>query len=135
MTAANAAALFAPIPCATEFWNHVHNREKTSVNILFERNVYEVSFRGKPLVVIEVPRADRQDRPVYIGRDMFRGSYRRNGEGDYHCSREAVKSMIRDSCEETADACVIDELLTKDLCPATIKRYRIRFQAQKPSHV
>ena len=118
-----------------EFWDHVHNREKTSVNILFERNVYEVTFRGKPLVVIEVPRADRQDRPVYIGRDMFRGSYRRNGEGDYHCSREAVKSMIRDSCEETADACVLDELLTKDLCPATIKRYRIRFQAQKPSHV
>ena len=27
--------------------------------------------RGRDVVVIEVPRADRQDRPVYIGKDIF----------------------------------------------------------------
>ena len=27
--------------------------------------------RGRDVVVIDVPRADRQDRPVYIGKDIF----------------------------------------------------------------
>jgi len=118
-----------------EFWDVVHNQEKVSCNILYERNVYAVACRGMRIVVVEVPRADRQDRPIYIGGDLYRGSYRRNGEGDYHCSREAVKAMIRDSCEETADACMLDELTVSDLCADTIHRYRTRFQAKKPSHI
>ena len=52
------------------FWDGVNNREKVSVNILFDRHVYSVKCRGRDVVVIEVPRADRQDRPVYIGKDM-----------------------------------------------------------------
>ncbi len=70
------------------FWDGVNNREKVSVNILFDRHVYSVKYRGRDVVVIEVPRADRRERPVYVGRDVFNGAYRRNGEGDYKCSRE-----------------------------------------------
>ena len=106
----NAAALIK------RFWDCVNNREKVSVNILFDRHVYSVKCRGRDVVVIEVPRADRQDRPVYIGKDMFSGSFRRNGEGDYHCPRESVKAMLRDACVETADACLLDELTVDDLC-------------------
>ena len=62
-----------------QFWDSVNNREKVSANILFDRNVYSVDCGGRKLVVIEVPRADRQDRPVYIGKDMFGGTFRRNG--------------------------------------------------------
>ena len=56
-----------------QFWDGVNNREKVNVNILFDRHVYSVKCRGRDVVVIEVPRADRQDRPVYIGKDMFIG--------------------------------------------------------------
>ena len=42
------------------FWDGVNNREKVSVNILFDRHVYSVKCRGRDVVVIEVPRADRQ---------------------------------------------------------------------------
>ena len=62
------------------FWDGVNNREKVSVNILFDRHVYAVKCRGRDVVVIEVPRADRRERPVYVGRDVFNGAYRRNGE-------------------------------------------------------
>ena len=117
------------------FWDGVNNREKVSVNILFDRHVYSVKCRGRDVVVIEVPRADRQDRPVYIGKDMFSGTFRRNGEGDYHCPRESVKAMVRDACVETADACLLDELTIDDLCAKTIRSYRNRFKSKKPEHV
>jgi len=117
------------------FWDGVNNREKVSVNILFDRHVYSVKCRGRDVIVIEVPRADRQDRPVYIGKDMFGGTFRRNGEGDYHCPRESVKAMVRDACVETADACLLEELTVDDLCPKTIRSYRNRFKSKKPEHV
>ena len=125
----NAAALIK------RFWDGVNNREKVSTNILFDRHVYSVKCRGRDVVVIEVPRADRQDRPVYIGKDMFGGTFRRNGEGDYHCPSESVKAMVRDACVETADACLLDELTVDDLYKKTIRSYRNRFKAMRPGHV
>ena len=56
------------------FWDGVNNREKVSVNILFDRHVYFEKYRGRDVVVIEVPRADRRERPVYVGRDVFNGA-------------------------------------------------------------
>ncbi len=32
-----------------------------------------------------VPRAGREQRPVYVGRDPMTGTFRRNDEGDYRC--------------------------------------------------
>jgi len=118
-----------------KFWDCVNNREKVSTNILFDRHVYSVKCRGRDVIVIEVPRADRQDRPVYIGKDMFSGTFRRNGEGDYHCPRESVKAMVRDACVETADACLLDELTVDNLCKKTIRSYRNRFKSKRPGHV
>ena len=61
----NAAALIK------RFWDGVNNREKVSVNILFDRHVYSVKCRGRDVVVIEVPRADRRERPIFLGHDVF----------------------------------------------------------------
>ena len=118
-----------------DIWNAVNNAEKISANVLFNESVYPVEVDGKQLVVVEVPRAERTVRPVYIGADVFKGSYRRNGEGDYHCSRETVEGMIRDKCAETADNCVIDEMTVADLDADTIRRYRMYFSQLRPGHV
>ena len=118
-----------------DIWNAVNNAEKISANVLFNESVYPVEVDGKRLVVVEVPRAERTVRPVYVGADVFKGSYRRNGEGDYHCSRETVEGMIRDKCAETADNCVIDEMTVADLNADTIRRYRMYFSQLRPGHV
>ena len=67
-----------------DLWNAVNNSEKISANVLFNESVYPVEVDGKQLVVVEVPRAERTVRPVYVGADVFKGTYRRNGVGDYH---------------------------------------------------
>lgn len=118
-----------------DIWNAVNNAEKISANVLFNESVYPVEVDGKQLVVVEVPRAERTVRPVFVGTNVFKGTYRRNGEGDYHCSCETVEGMIRDKCAETADNCVLDELTIADLDADSIRRYRMYFSQLRPGHV
>ena len=65
-----------------DIWNAVNNAEQISANVLFNKSVYPVEVDGKQLVVVEVLRAERTVRPVYVGSDVFKGSYRRNCEVD-----------------------------------------------------
>ena len=60
-----------------DFWNIVNNPQKVSVNILLNRMVRVESIGEKEIVVIEVPRAERSVRPVYIGNNPVSGAYRR----------------------------------------------------------
>ena len=99
-----------PERLVADFWNGVNNRAVTNVNILSDQNVQIRESEGNRIVVIEVPRADRHDKPVYIGTDPFAGTYRRNGEGDYRCTREEVLAMLRDQADVTQDARVMEAM-------------------------
>jgi len=117
------------------FWDTINNRNKTNVNILRDSNVYATKIEGKDVIAIEVPRALRQDRPVYIGDNPYEGTYRRNGEGDYRCTKEEVNGMIRDASDVTQDRLVLDKHSIESLDKDTITRYRMRFSNLKPDHV
>ena len=79
------------------FWDNVNNKNVVNINILGNNNVEIKDINGKKVFWITVPRADRIYRPVFKGTDMFTGTFRRNGEGDYLCSREEVGSLYRDA--------------------------------------
>lgn len=131
------------IPCGvanssqmiSDIWNTLNNPQKVSANLLLEHHLYSIRYHDMDLVVIEVPQADRRDRPVYVGQDMFRGTFRRNHEGDYHCSREQVKSMLRDQADTTSDALLLENVDPQSLNQESIRRYRILFNGKKPDHV
>lgn len=124
-----------PDKLITEIWNTLNNLQKISANILLDRQVYAQEYEGKKYIVIEVPRANRQDKPVYVGADMFRGSYRRNHEGDYHCTKEEVRAMVRDQSDTSVDTLVLDDVKMTALNPDSIKSYRNRFNIEKENHV
>lgn len=117
-----------------DIWNAANNPQRVSANVLFNRQVYKADCDGKTLVVVEVPRAERTERPVHVGQDVFRGTFRRNGEGDYRCGREAVEAMIRDKCPETADNCLLEDMTVADLNQESVARYRLMFRQSKPEH-
>lgn len=116
-------------------WDQLNDRKRTSVNVLFDRNIYVQRVENKDIIVIEVPRSDRRDKPVYINNDLTRGTYRRNAEGDYHCSLPEIKAMLRDQSDIASDSRVIEELSFADLDPDSISGYRNHFAALKPAHV
>lgn len=123
-----------PQQMLSDIWNTLNNRQKISSNILLEHHVYNIEHDGMNFIVIEVPRAERREKPVFVGQDMFRGTFRRNHEGDYHCSKEEVKSMLRDQTDTTQDALILENLLISDLNQDSIHRYRIMFNNLKPDH-
>jgi len=124
-----------PDVLAKTLWDTVNNPDKVSANVLFPRHVRVEDAGGKKVLVVEVPRADRVDRPVYVGRDVFRGTYRRNGEGDYRCPRESVLAMLRDQNREPSDGAVAEELSVADLDAESVRRYHTLFSNLKPDHV
>ena len=77
----------------------------------------------------------RDERPVYISNDLFRGTFRRNGEGDYHCTKSEVKAMLRDQIEETSDMKVLESFEINDFNMETVHTYRNRHIAYRAEHV
>ena len=55
--------------------------------------------------------------------------------GDYHCSAEEVKAMLRDQADTPQDALLLENLLIDDLNQESVHRYRIMFNNLKPDHV
>lgn len=124
-----------PEKMMSEIWNTLNNSQRISSNILLDKHVYVKDYDDKKIIVIDVPRANRRERPVYIGQDMFKGTYRRNHEGDYRCTVEEIKAMLRDQASSSQDALVIEEVELSELNYESIKRYRTVFKNVKPKHV
>ena len=118
-----------------DFWNTVNDRSKVSLNILSERNVSIEDIEGKKVVVICVPRAERFDRPIYLNRDVLGGTFRRNGDGDYHCSAEEVRAMLRDAEGKSQDLNSVDWAKPSVLDVESVHKYRNRMRIYRPDHV
>jgi predicted HTH transcriptional regulator len=127
--------LSAPEKLVCDFWNAFNSREKISVSILLDKHVRIERVDGKNIIVIEVPRADRVLRPVFIKKNPYTGTFRRNGEGDYHCSPEMVRAMIRDTGEKTQDMLVLDKMSLKVFDYQSLRGYRNRMKVTRPGHV
>ena len=100
----------------------LQDRTKVSADILSKDDVQIHEIGGNHMISIHVPRAQRTERPVYIGRDAFSGTYRRNGEGDYRCTEEEVRAMLRDAAVQTPDLRICEEFRIGDLRRETIAR-------------
>ena len=117
-----------------QFWDIINNRKKININILKDDDVETYDVNGDLIIVIYVPMAKREEKPVYINDDLFGGTYRRNHEGDYKCTRLQVKTMLRDQAEETTDMTVLDDALISDLNQDSVRGYRNSHKSLKPGH-
>lgn len=127
--------LFDPEEQVRQFWEIITDSRKISVNILKREDVRIETVEDKKLIVIEVPRADRHDKPVYLYTDPFSGSYRRDGEGDYHCTEEEVRHMLRERGDLSEDRELLYIHSPQDFCQDTVTAYRKRLKDREPEHV
>ena len=63
------------------------------------------------------------------------GTYRRDGSGDYRCSKPVVQAMLRDAAVKSQDMQVLQELSLDVFDYECIKRYRQRMKTYRPGHV
>ncbi len=118
-----------------DLWNIVNNKEKVNVNLLHDEDVQIVNTDDKEIVVVKVPRADYNVRPVYINNNMMRGTFRRNHEGDYHCAEQMVRMMVRDAYEDGNDRLFLEHYTMDDIDIPTLESYRVMFKTDNPDHV
>lgn len=113
----------APEKLIAEFWEIMEDKERVSENILTKWDVAIHEIDGNRIISITVPRAERRKRPVYIGNNPYLGAYRRDGEGDYHCTKEEVRMMLRDREERTLDEKPLFHMSEDVFDGETIRRY------------
>jgi len=116
-----------------DFWATVKNRSKVSLCTLQERDVYSLDIEGKQILVIAVPRASRQIRPVYLDGNIFGATFIRLHEGDFRCDDFAVKRMLADQAD-TADSELVVGTSLADLDRPSLSGYRQLFRLMRPSH-
>ncbi len=116
-----------------EFWRIINDPMKVSVNILSEKDVYVEEVDGDHIVVIQVPRADRACKPVYVDGDT-RNTYRRSGEGDYRCTHEEYQAMVRDAAVQSPDMHLVRSMGLEALNSDSVRCFRQRMKLYRPGH-
>ncbi len=117
-----------------QFWDIIHNPNKVSVNILKDGDLEVYHVKNDVILVIYVPRANREDKPVYINGDIFKGTFRRDWEGDYKCTKEQVKAMLRDQTAETYDMALVKQFTIDDFDEDTVNGYKNLHSSVNPEH-
>ncbi|MCU7201205.1 RNA-binding domain-containing protein [Turicibacter sanguinis] len=119
----------------TDFWNTVNDGKKVNINLLKDEDAKILEIQDKSIIAIQIPRANYRQKPIYVNENPFKGTYKRNHEGDYRCSVEEVKAMIRDSSDDGNDGAIIENYTIEDLDKKTLKQYRNRFASHNPDHL
>lgn len=112
-------------------WNLLNNREFVSVNLLSNSDLRVMDCDGRKLIIMDVPRADRMDRPVYTHNNP-RNAFRRNGDGDYKCTMDEITAMMVDSTRNPMDLTIVRASMIEDLSRRTIEAYRNSYRVLKP---
>ncbi|MGK5095270.1 RNA-binding domain-containing protein [Deltaproteobacteria bacterium TL4] len=113
-------------------WDTLNARNKVSKNILSEADVTVLSIGSYQILDISVPRARRQDRPIYLGTTPLGNTFVRRHEGDYKADDETVRRMIAESVEDSRDDRILEHFGMEDLDKDSVNAYRNRFSALKP---
>jgi ATP-dependent DNA helicase RecG len=117
-----------------DIWSTLNNRTKVSRNLLGNDDVVRVPIEGAELVTIRVPRAARNERPVFLNGQPLTNSYRRNHEGDFRCPEDVVRRMFADAEPVSADHRILVGFGLSDLDPVSLAQYRQLFRATKADH-
>ena len=119
-----------------ELFDSLNNRQKVSANLLTDAAVREVKMDGKTILLIEIPRAPRKQRPVFLTTNPFAGhTYRRLNDGDRPLPDEEVKRMLAEQVEDSRDDRILRGYEFDDLNSGTFRTYRQVFPNRDPGHV
>ena len=118
-----------------DFWNNVNNRSTISCNLMHEKDVCDAEYKGYRFLLFFVPRASKNQRPVFKTTNPYNGTFKRNFEGDYRCSRQEVRRMFADADDQhPADSRILKNYTMDDIDMESIQAYRQKFSISSPDH-
>lgn len=118
-----------------DLFDIANNPRKVSVNLLTNSSVQTITIDGKQLLRVNIPRAKREQRPVYLDGNPLGNTYVRRFEGDHRLLDEAVKRMLAEQTEESRDSRILKGYDLDDLCAESLRVYRQVFANRDPHHL
>ncbi|MEY8239240.1 MAG: putative DNA binding domain-containing protein [Cycloclasticus sp.] len=118
-----------------QIFNVANNRNKVSANLLTDASVQPIEIDGKTLIRIEVRRAPREQRPVFLNGNPLGNTYVRLHEGDQVLSDEAVKRMLAEQVEDSRDSRILKGFGIDDLWAESLRAYRQLITNRQPDHL
>ena len=118
-----------------EFWSGVNNKDIVNLNLLSNDDVVDAELDGHKVILFYIPRATRDQRPIYHTPNPYNGTYKRNHEGDFKCTEQEVRRMYADAnVAVSADSRILDNYTFEDIDKASLEQYRRLFDLAKPGH-
>lgn len=118
-----------------DFWNSVNNKDTVNINLLKEEDVIDGNYNGSLLLVFHIPRAKREQMPVYRTTNPYNGTFKRNNEGDYKCTEHEVRRMFADADSTTPrDSRILKNFSMEDIDLNSLRHYRQLFSTANPIH-
>ena len=119
-----------------DLWAGLGNRNTINLNLLNNDDVKPLKVEDSYVLIVMVPRASRDQRPVHVGHDPYSGTYRRGYEGDFKCTRSEVQRMFADAdLTRTTDKRILNGFTIDDIDKESLRQYRQLFNIAKPDHV
>tara|TARA_R110001599_G_scaffold49126_9_gene140453 strand:+ start:2063 stop:3985 length:1923 start_codon:yes stop_codon:yes gene_type:complete len=83
------------------------------------------ALEGKPVIVVFVPEASPQDKPIYLkAQGLPRGAFRRIGSTDQRCTDDDLLVLYQNRQQESFDAGLVPDATLDDFAPEAIADYR-----------
>ena len=116
----------------TDLFNTLNNDSKVNRNLITDNYVREWKINGCCLLLVAVPRATRQEQPIYLNNSPLNGTYVRQNEGDYKLGGEFVKRMLAEQLDGRDDEILIHYGI-EDLAMDSLQSYRQRYSNLNPN--
>jgi ATP-dependent DNA helicase RecG len=94
-------------------------------NIPIRLGISTETLEDKPVIVVFVPEAAPQDKPVYFkSTGLPKGAFRRIGSSDQHCTEDDLETLYQSRQRENFDAGLVPDAELDDLDENAIDDYR-----------
>ncbi|WP_341210265.1 RNA-binding domain-containing protein [Alteromonas stellipolaris] len=110
------------------------NKDKVNINLLSNDKVKVVVVEEKQLLIINIPAARREQKPVYLKNQPMKESFVRLHEGDHRCSEEQVKRMFAEQVENSRDDKILTGFNFDDIDKDSLSAYKNLLATAKPQH-
>ena len=98
---------------------------RESFNVPLRVDLSTEAVAGQPVVVVFVPEAQPQDKPVFFkSQGLPRGAFRRIGSTDQRCTEDDLAAFYQGRQQMSFDAGIVADARLQDLSPDAIADYR-----------
>lgn len=115
------------------FWSTVRDSQRVERDVMLYDGVRAAAVSSKDVIIIEVPKAERGEKPVRVYERRMKKftAWTRRGEGDYRASKDDLRLMSYDNVPG-ADRKPLEHFDVSSLCDKTVAHYRNVFSGRLP---